>query len=56
MGVKDVQREFYVKWLSDDKLLGEVFDFSKQKGDVRRLATCAIYSDLVNSIGYDKKI
>jgi hypothetical protein len=52
---RNIQREFYVKWLNNDKLLGGLFDFSKQKGSVRRLATCAIYSDLVNSIGYDKK-
>ena len=52
---RNIQREFYVKWLNNDKLLGGLFDFSKQKGSVRRLATCAIYSDLVNSIRYDKK-
>ncbi len=54
---KDIEKtpmwKFYVSWLSKSDLLGKIFDFDKQIGDVRLLATAAIYTDAIEALGYD---
>jgi hypothetical protein len=49
--------QFYLKWLEENSLLSDIFDFSAQKGnDVRVLANTAIYANAINQLGYDEII
>ena len=45
--------KFYAFWLSENELLGEIFNFDNQIGDVRVLATTAIYANAIETLGYD---
>jgi hypothetical protein len=48
----DPLRDFYVSQLKYSPL-NEIFDFTKQKGDVRALATAFIYWKSIEVLGYD---
>jgi len=50
----DPLRDFYINNIEKSGLLNNVFDFKKQKGDVRILATTYIYLKGVETLGYDK--
>jgi hypothetical protein len=50
----DPMRDFYINNIEKIGLLNNIFDFKKQKGDVRVLATTYIYLKAVEALGYDK--
>ena len=51
---KNLMWDFYAEKLKNCEVLSEVFDFDKQKGDVRVLATAFIYSKGIETLGYDE--
>ena len=51
--LKSPMWSFYADNLKNCEVLSEVFDFDKQIGDVRVLATAFIYSKGIETLGYD---